>query len=60
MNIYEIALRYSEGDGLADLYKKTFPTRSHEPSKEQRALWNQAKKKLSPIKQLAEIETGKV
>lgn len=44
MNIYEIALRYSEGDGLADLYKKTFPTRSHEPTKEQRALWNQAKK----------------
>ena len=44
MNIYEIALRYSEGDGLADLYKKTFPTRSHEPSKDQRALWNQAKK----------------
>jgi hypothetical protein len=44
MTIFEIAMRYAEGDGLADLYKKTFPTRSHEPSKDQRALWNQAKK----------------
>ena len=44
MTIFEMALRYAEGDGLADLYKKTFPTRNHEPTKEQRALWNQAKK----------------